>query len=787
MRKEARMREGIERELQDEKEEKHGVERAQVTEARLQIELQLELAGVEENKTIIKRKKRMKKTMRLMVVMMTIVFMAAMTASCDEGGDSSSSGQGSLTPDSSIPVMSDIKYELSPQAVIVPESVARQISDVDTLRQVITLPATGDMPEVGQVLIINTPTQQIPEGLLAKVKSVKETSQGYEVRYDHADLMEAFESIDIPEQYVPLNDRVEHIYDMDGNEVAYTRGDITRASGIQSIELKLPEKALGFDGIEITPKMSIDLLMRYVLQAADYEIDYAHCIIDGEITVGGDLTLKKYAESKLLEKYIPLVRITFVPITVGPVVITPWAQLNFIIKAEGAITLEASISYTRSVRADLHYQKGHGFSVDMKPLPEDPDALKYTFGPKFEGGFSYGLGAAVVAGVYGKTFAMGGSFNLLNKYTISTKLDLVALEGGIMDYLEACVFPVSTLKGSKWNFAKWEGFTLNQSAVLGFSGNLSVLFKDLKPFNVADINIPLDSSPIMPQVEIKEDDFYNLSENGKEVKLTLHHKQKSVLDDLTEFRAEFKPLSSGDNKKTIVKYFNFDDETRNWLKSEVKGKDVTTNVTVPIEEDESYDITVYMNVVGIDIPIFVGKTGEEEAEIRTDVRSLDISFSVHTAGFDNSDHKEGGDYYIYEDFQVSKSGKTLTITGKKRDSMFVGADNVTFSFTVDFSTPKAPVVTNFELQSNGYRTHGGHEDTNVDWSLKANYIPLEKIWNYGGTAENYVFRATEADGLKITSYSRYEEYYVTDENQGVWNFSLSSNPENIIGIIISYP
>lgn len=55
------MREGIERELQDEKEEKHGVERAQVTEARLQIELQLELAGVEENKTIIKQKEAYEK------------------------------------------------------------------------------------------------------------------------------------------------------------------------------------------------------------------------------------------------------------------------------------------------------------------------------------------------------------------------------------------------------------------------------------------------------------------------------------------------------------------------------------------------------------------------------------------------------------------------------------------------------------------------------------------------------------------------------------------------------
>ena len=183
----------------------------------------------------------------------------------------------------------------------------------------------------------------------------------------------------------------------------------------------------------------------------------------------------------------------------------------------------------------------------------------------------------------------------------------------------------------------------------------------------------------------------------------------------------------------------------------------------------------------------IQKAGEEETEIRTDVKSLDIIFSVHTAGFYNSDNMERGEYYIYEDFQVSKSGKTLTITGKKRDSKFDGADNVTFSLTVDFSTPKAPVVTNFELQSNGYRTHGWRENTNVDWSLKASYIPLEKIWNYSGTTENYIFRATEADGLKVTSYSRSEEYYETDDKKSVKNLSLSSNPENVIDITISYP
>jgi len=702
--------------------------------------------------------------LRLLTVIMTIVITAGLSTSCDKSSDDNKSDQGGLTPDPSIPTISDIKYELSPTAVIVPEAITRQISAVDTLKQVMTLPATGDAPEVGQVLIINTPTKDLPDGLLAKVTWVKETNNGYEVSYDCAELMDAFKSIDIPEQYIPLNDMVEHIYDMDGNELQFSRGVATRTSGIKPIELTMPEKALKFGDIEITPKMSISMMMRYVLQAADYEIDYAHCAIDGEITLGADLNMKTLSEAKLLNKRIPLVRVSFGAIPVGPVLLTPWVQLNFIIKAEGAITLEASISYTRTVHTAVHYEKGHGLSASMYFDPEAPDALKYSFGPKFEGGFSYGIGTGVIIGLYGKVFTMGGSLQTFNKYTISSKLDLVALEGGFMDYLEAVVFPGNVLKGSKWKFLNWEGLSLNQALVAGFSANLTVLNHQLANFNVTELNFPIDSSPIMPQVKIDDNDFYQLSEKGKEVTLTLHHVKKSVLDDLTEFRAEFKPLGNKDEKKTIVKYFNFDDDIRNWLKADVKGKDVTTSAKATLDEDESYDITVYMNVVGIDIPIFVS-----EQKGLGDMKNVDFTCSAtctldgeKTVGYSyNGLYFDGFGCSVYPE----KNEFTVTPIGKNGSFKCTGSMNRdyndgyykhikqkgTFTFTVykqnDGSFGKAQDV-EWEFEEETFHTIYNFT-VKIKDSGKGTDLPV--TWtNKAGTS--FVWKGSASDGVKLTKF-----------------------------------
>ena len=106
-------------------------------------------------------------------------------------------GGGGLTPDPNVPVLSDVKYELSPKAVLVPQDVAKQIKKADLVAHTLTLPATATKPEVGQTLIINTPSELLHDGLLAKVSAVTQNSDGsYAVSYTDAELKDAFKMRD---------------------------------------------------------------------------------------------------------------------------------------------------------------------------------------------------------------------------------------------------------------------------------------------------------------------------------------------------------------------------------------------------------------------------------------------------------------------------------------------------------------------------------------------------------------------------------------------------------------
>ena len=90
--------------------------------------------------------------LKLAVLVMTTV----LAVSCSKSDDKDDKGGGGLIPDPNIPTLSEIKYELSPNAVIVPEATTKQLMNVDTLRHKLTLPASASMPEVGQCLIFNT-------------------------------------------------------------------------------------------------------------------------------------------------------------------------------------------------------------------------------------------------------------------------------------------------------------------------------------------------------------------------------------------------------------------------------------------------------------------------------------------------------------------------------------------------------------------------------------------------------------------------------------------------------
>ena len=539
------------------------------------------------------------------------------------GGDDDNT-QKPLT-DPSIPMMSDacIQYELKPEAVMVPAKVARQVDEVDTESCLFVLPASAQKPEVGQILIFNTPTEALPDGLLAKVTDVQEAGSGYVVSYQNAEVTEAFKSLKIDEAYLPIVSNVERVVDPDGNDVKGAEwGPSTKgkAKGVEVLELKLPERGIKVDGVEITPKMSIDMVMRYMMDNDGLSVKYANLSVDADVTLAADLELATLAEAKLFEKSIPLATIFFKAIVVGPVVLTPYVDLALNVRAEGKVSLEASVSYKRTVHTRLSYQSGAsglGLTPTVELEPEAPDALEIAFGPKFEGGFVFGMGIGVGLGLYGQSLALGSALDLGTKMTISSKLDLAAFKGTTMDWLSVYdlndpLYPDLSKHfeyASKWKFAAFEDIMYNEALVVEMEANLVLGFRRVGSVRLPEYSVPIDSYNVCPQVKVDEKDFFTSTASSL-VTLKLHHPKKSLFDEAVEYRAVFTPAGDGEKGKPSEVKFNFDDEIRSRLKAQIKNDDVYTTATAQLSDDSRYDLVVYMDIdlLDLSVPVFEGKS-----------------------------------------------------------------------------------------------------------------------------------------------------------------------------------
>ncbi len=557
--------------------------------------------------------RKINRTFKLLIAMAAMMFLAVIIVACSKSGDDVDENKGNGEVDPNVPVLSEIKYELNPQATIVPEDVAKQITAVDTLGQSFTLPLSAEKPEVGQTLIINTPSKMLHDGLLAKVKRVTETSTGYKIDYEDAELKDAFKDIDIPEQYIPIGDYVEHVYDAEGNEITnYQARSVTRSSGAKSYEIVLPEIGWEIDkGVELTPKMSIDLLMRYVFQFGDYELSYAGVKIDADINVGADMNIElKASNIKPLKFHILTLVCGAIPI--GPVLLTPSIDVYGVVSVEGKLTLEASISYERTLHARMVYQKGAGLTGECTLEEEDPEALKFTFGKKFEGGVGFGAAMGGNIGVFGKTLAVRTRITPTLKMTVSGKLDWAAFSGTLNDWLTPYELKLDPFSddvklaldyASKWKFDEYEDIKLNMGLGIKVGWDVTTIGVDVASTSLPEMSIPISSTPIMPQVKIDEKDFFNF--NGNDVTLKLHHTGKSVLDGFVKFRAVFKSTDNVESK-TLTKEFDFGDEQRNLLIAEIKGQDVTSKAKVTLNGEDDYNVFVYMDLFDVSIPIFEG-------------------------------------------------------------------------------------------------------------------------------------------------------------------------------------
>lgn len=756
------------------------------------------------------------RTFKLLTAMAAMMFLAIIIVACGKSSDDVDENKGNVKVDPNIPVLSEIKYELNPQAAIVPEAVAKQITAVDTLRHSLTLPLSAEKPEVGQTLIINTPSKMLHDGLLAKVKRVTETSTGYSIDYEDAELKDAFKDIDIPEQYIPIGDYVEHVYDADGNEINnYQTRSITRASGIKSFEIILPEIGWKIDkGIELTPKMSIDLLLRYVFQFGDYELNYAGVKIDADINVGADLNIELKA-SNIPPLKFHILTLVCGAIPIGPVLLTPSIDVYGVVSVEGKLTLEASISYERTLHARMVYQKGAGLTGECTLDEEDPEALKFTFGPKFEGGVGFGAAMGGNIGVFGKTLAVRSRITPTLKTTVSTKLDLAAFSGTLNDWLTPYNLNLNPFSddvklaldyASKWKFEEYEDIMLNMGLGIKVGWDVTTIGVDVASTNLPEMSIPISSTPIMPQVKIDEKDFFIF--NGNDVTLKLHHTGKSVLDDFVKFRVVLKSTDNVESK-TLTKEFDFGEEQRNLLVAEIKGQDVTSKAKVTLNGVDNYNVFVYMDLFDVSIPIFEGLTKT------IDIFGVAINGQIHCT---SPTMNNGADYTlnpvanatsgIQSMIKLTRDGNKLNVFCYKvkevAEKQYEVLNDKLLSFTIDdvnaLYTCKAKIQ-NLSIDGTfGFNSGDDPEYLDIYKIDVAKDIPM--ISNQGtyvlfpGAKMIGTWELTPANGQSFSKFDYTQRDWVykwdSKERKDVLDhiddhqFTLTDNPENKITIRVAF-
>ncbi|MBR1788737.1 MAG: hypothetical protein IJ762_06075 [Bacteroidaceae bacterium] len=679
---------------------------------------------------------------------MSLLAMAGLFTACSSDDENSPK-----EPD--VPILSEIDYDLSESAVVVPAATSNKYENVDTEGHTFVIPSSvseDQVPTVGQCLIVNTPSEALPDGLLAKVKNVQETSNGYLVTYEDAELGEAFERIDIPEQAIPLGDHVEHVYNAKGEEIEFNKVWSTRATGEASTKLELPE--IGWDlpgGLSFTPQMTVDLTLKYVMQFQDHIPVYVGALVDAEAEVGASLSLS--ADGDAIDYHADLLTIVCGAIPIGPIVITPTISVHAIFKVGGGVSLEASVSYKRTFHAKAIYQDGQGVTATATLDPEAPDAWSFSFGPKLEGYVQYGLGIGPHIAIYAKALSVGCMLNVSKKEAISAKFDLASLADGEWSFMDS-------------NFKNPE---YSSSLVYDLKGYLMAIGKPIKEFDGPEVSKTLDTRPVFPEFTIDEKKFIKRDKN--KVTLTMEMMKKGLL--YGKYRAEWIPTDK--NEKTIVQYFNFDENKKALLET---GATTEITCTATLKDDVNYTLEVfyeYESLFGkVDLNVF-----------HKDPESIEISMitvmgSVYATDPSVDPEKNPEEYGPREiavgggftssngaKYQITPKGKSVHVKATAHDSNSTSytstESDVTLEFDIDdvnaIATKQAKLL-NVKLtrKSDIRQTYTIWGETVSAFSQAENVIGVESLPMTSSTC----WEADGTNGLKITDFKVYS-HTTTDD------------------------
>lgn len=325
-------------------------------------------------------------------------------------------------------------YGLDEDAIFVKSDYTKAITASDPAANTFTVPSSSvgsQKPEVGQKLIMNTPTDLFPSGLLAKVVSVSESGGNYQVKYEPLKLEEAFSDLNIDEQAISLADYVKEIRDANGNKVNFTK---TKDASSKTFHLQLPEASwpLDYAGLEIKPILELDLTLYFQAIVANYKLYTFN--FDTEVGMKVGATIACGFEGKAIDERVPIYEIICGAIPVGPILITPTIGIDALLEVSGKVSVEATAHYTASRRYGIHYDANGGWtSNDYGEANKNGSFTLENVSPKVEGTFAYGYSIGPAIAIYVEAVSAGIGYDSKTKHTLSGAYDL--LNGNLDDYM----------------------------------------------------------------------------------------------------------------------------------------------------------------------------------------------------------------------------------------------------------------------------------------------------------------------------------------------------------------
>ena len=401
-------------------------------------------------------------------------------------------------------------YDLADKTVFVPAEFCNAISSADQTAMTFTVPMgqTGNVkPYPGLKLIMNTPTDLFPDGLLAEVVSVKESGGNYVVTYKYLKLEEAFTKLNIEETSLDLEGALLKVLDPEGKEMPYTR---TKAVDQKSFHIEIPEASWPtgiVEGMEFSPAMEANVKMTFQAIIGDATLHTFNVNVETDLVIGGTLSIG--AEGKVIEDRKPLFTMLFTAIPVGPLLVTPFIELSAVYYVSGKVSIEATAKYHTIQTQGVHYDLYTGWSAnDFTAKNKNGEWQEKSVSPKLEGSVAYGLGIGPYVGVYGKVVAVGVSFDIMEKETVSEAFNF--LDTDVSQYAD-------------WDYVQHlQNIEYTDAIVADASFDVQLVGMDAASASTPEFTITKNTCKILPAVDLETFEF-NRTDEGMELTIDVHN------------------------------------------------------------------------------------------------------------------------------------------------------------------------------------------------------------------------------------------------------------------------